>query len=111
MSEQMDRIRRILGDAHDPLATWHAHLSAHLAFPFQAEVFEPQDRGPIQDGDRVTVLGLCAADDVDDLYGVLVDIQHKQGRFMFPLCDLEVTDQSDPRAQPVDDYAVWFANR
>jgi hypothetical protein len=25
-----------------------------------------------------------------------------EGRFMFPLCDLEVTAQSDPRVQPVE---------
>lgn len=111
MSEQMDRINRILGDMPDPLVTWYAHLSAHLTFPFQAEVFEPQGYGTIHDGDQVTVLGLYDEDDTDDLYGILADILHQRDRFPFPLCDLEIIDPSDSRWQVVDDYAVWFANR
>ena len=86
-------------------------MSAHLTFPFQAEVFEPQDYGTIHDGDQVTVLGLYDEDDTDDLYGILADILHQRDRFPFPLCDLEIIDPSDSRWQVVDDYAVWFANR
>lgn len=111
MDEQMERIDRILGKSRDPLATWYQYLSTNLTFPIQAEVFEPQDYGPIQDGDKVSILGLCEADDVDDLYGILVDIQHQKGRLFFPLCDLEVIDRADARFQLVDDYSVWFANR
>lgn len=111
MDEQMARIDRILSQARDPLAAWHQHLSAQLTFPVQAEVFEPQDYGAVQAGDIVTILALCEADDVDDLYGILAHIRHRLGRLMFPLCDLEVVDQSDPRFQLVDDYSVWFANR
>ena len=54
------------------------------------------------------VLGICEA---DDHYGVLVNVSSGQGHFVFPLCDLEATDQRAANYQPVRDYVVWFANR
>lgn len=90
------------------LDAWEDYLAKHLSFPFEAEVSEYQERGPLQAGDRVTVQGIS---DVDDLYGIIARLRHDRERYTFPLCDLEVADEDSPNHQTVQDYAVWFANR
>jgi hypothetical protein len=42
------------------LLAWEEHLRCSLQFPFEAEVDEFQERGPLQAGDRLTVLGIEA---------------------------------------------------
>lgn len=113
LGEEGRRIGKILAgvDRDDEMAVldaWEDHLTKSLVFPFEAEVSEYQDRGPLQAGDRVKVtrVGL-----VDDLYGVIVDVRHGRRKYAFPLCDLEATDERSPNHQIVQDYAVWFANR
>jgi len=113
LGDEGKRIGKVLAgvDPDDEMAALHAwedHLSHHLAFPFEAEVSESQDRGPVQAGDRVKVTGISL---VDDLYGVVVDLRHGRLKYAFPLCDLEVGDERSPNHQLVRDYAVWFANR
>ena len=87
---------------------WEAHLREVLSFPFEAEVVEFQERGRLQTGDDVTVQELT---DIDDPYGLLVQIKHKRRTYIFPLCDLEATDQKSPTYVSVREYVVWFANR
>jgi len=87
---------------------WEKYLQAKLTFPFEAEVSEWQDRGPIRTGERVRVLSIEMD---DDSYGLIVAIKTKHGHYDFPLCDLEVFPDTSPNYQPVKDYAVWFANR
>ncbi|MBI3943392.1 MAG: hypothetical protein HY326_10305, partial [Chloroflexi bacterium] len=48
---------------------------------------------------------------IEDLYGILVNVQTKRGDFVFPLCDLKATNQNSSNYQPLNDYDVWFANR
>jgi hypothetical protein len=90
------------------LDAWEDYLAKHLSFPFEAEVSEYQERGPLQAGDRVKVHRIF---DVDDLYGVIVRLRHGRRQYYLPLCELKVTDQHLPNYQLVGDYAVWFANR
>ena len=87
---------------------WEKYLKASLTFPFEAEVSEPQERGPIRTGERVSVLGI---EIVDDSYGIIVSIKTKRGHHDFPLCDLEALPDTSPNYQPLNDYVVWFANR
>lgn len=113
LDEEGKRIQKVLDgiNPHDMMAmldAWEEHLDEKLRFPFEAEVSEWQDRGPLRAGDRVMVKGITL---VDDLYGIIVAVRRGRERFDFPLCDLEVTDQDSPNYQPVKDYAVWFANR
>jgi len=98
-------------DADDEMAAldaWDGYLTQHLAFPFESQVSEFQEHGPLRSGDRVQVLRISA---VEDLYGILVRLRVRRGEYDFPLCDLEVVDKHSPNFQVVDDYAVWFANR
>ena len=62
----------------------------------------------LRTGDEVTVIRM---ESFEDLYGILVALRRRRKRFVFPLCDLEVLDQSSPNYQPLRDYVVWFANR
>ena len=95
-------------DEYECMEAWMTYLQAHLTFPFQAEVAEFQERGPLQAGDKVKVLGLKS---VEAMYGIIVKIRRGFRRFYFPLCDLEVVDEEDPNYAPVKAYAIWFANR
>ena len=113
LGDEGKRVGRVLagvdpGDEMAALQAWEDHLSHHLAFPFEAQVSESQDRGPIHVGNRVKVTGIGL---VDDMYGVIVDLRHGRLKYAFPLCNLEVVDERSPNHQPVRDYAVWFANR
>ncbi len=106
------RINQILAgvDPEDEmrlLRRWSKYLQENLSFPFEAVVAEFQERGPLRTGERVTVTDIA---DVDDLYGILVNVQARRENLAFPLCDLEANKKSR-NYQPVKDYAVWFANR
>ena len=104
------RIYQVIADAEDEIEAWHRHLTDVLAFPFEAEVGEPQDCGPLRSGDKVRVHRISDFDD-DDLYGLLVDVIRGRERFVFPLGDLTVLDKRSANFIPVQDYCVWFANR
>ena len=102
------RILKVIADAEEPVKAWNTHLTQVLTFPFDAEVSEPQDRGPLDCGDKVQVKGIC---DFDDFYGILVDVTYSRQRLVFPLCDLTVRDKKSSNYRSVNDYCVWFANR
>ncbi|MFQ5615461.1 MAG: calcium-binding protein [Anaerolineales bacterium] len=113
LGEEGRRIQKVLAgidpeDEWECFEAWFDHLEKSLTFPFTAEVSELQTRGPLQAGNIVRVIGLS---DVDDLYGVLVDVKKGRRKYVFPLCDLEVKDEKSPLFQVVQEYAVWFANR
>jgi Calcium binding len=110
--EQGKRIQAIVNRAagHNELAVfraWHAYLEEHLIFPFAATVEEYQ-RGPVRQGARITVLAITF---LDETYGTIVAVKHKNGVNELPMCDLKATEADDETRQLVEDYAVWFANR
>jgi len=110
--EQGQRIQAIVNRAEgqDEFAVfraWHAYLEEHLIFPFVATVQEYQ-RGPVRQGARVSVLAITF---LDETYGTIVAVKHKNGVNELPLCDLKATEANAETRQLVEDYAVWFANR
>ncbi|MCD4671902.1 MAG: calcium-binding protein [Anaerolineaceae bacterium] len=114
LGEEGERIQKVLDGANKKgemaaFKTWAKYLNKILTFPFEAEVTEWQERGPLQTGDRVTILSF---EDIEDMYGILANIKAKRGKYyVFPLCDLKAIYPKSPNYQPLDDYAVWFANR
>ena len=48
---------------------------------------------------------------LDETYGTIVAVKHKNGVNELPLCDLKATEAVAETRQLVEDYAVWFANR
>ena len=113
MRTQGKRILGVIGaaDPDDPmeaLEAWAKQLQKELTFPFEAKVSEPQERGPLVEGDSVQVL---AIKHVDELMGVIVKIKRGWRKRAFPLCDLEAVPRKSPAYLKVMDYRVWFANR
>jgi hypothetical protein len=113
LGEEGKRIQAVLAgvDPNDEWAAvkaWEKHLREVLQFPFDAEVSEYQERGPLQSGDKVSVKGITT---MEDLYGVIVEGRFGRKKYHFPLCDLKPIDKKQPNYQAVDDFAVWFANR
>lgn len=113
LGEEGARIQEVLAgvDGDDDLGcmrAWCEHIETVVSFPFDAEISEFQERGPLRGGDQVRVLAIS---DVDDLYGLIVDVRSGRKKCAFPLCDLEVVDKESPNYQPVKDYCIWFANR
>lgn len=111
--EQDKRIKRILEgiDEEDDIKameTWTKYLKVNLQFPFEAEISECQEEGPLKAGYKLQVKGI---EDFDDLYGVIVEATYKNRKYSFPLGDLEATDKQSVNYVPIDDYCVWFANR
>ena len=102
-----ERIFKVIAHADDPIEAWNQCLARTLKFPFDAEVSEPQDKGPFDEGAKVQVQGISEA---DDLYGILVHVTCGRNRYVFPLCDLTVQDRKSPNYTPVKDYCIWFAN-
>lgn len=112
LGEEGKRIQAVLDKAEDgselaAFEAWEEHFQQVLKFPFEAEVSEWQERGPLRTGDKVKVLGIEGS---EDLYGILVSLRRERRKYVFPLCDLEVVDKSSSNYRPVKDYAVWFAN-
>lgn len=113
MGEEGKRIQAVLNtatarDEWSYLIAWSKHLREVLEFPFEAVVYEYQERGPLKTGDKLKVLGVEIE---DDLYGVIVQCRQGKRRYDFPLCDLAVVNKHSPNAHQIDDYRVWFANR
>lgn len=113
MGEEGRRIQKVLdgidtGDYWECYKAWYEHMGKTLTFPFEAEVYESQDHGPLQTGDAVRVIGLSL---IDDPYGVIVDLKKGRRKYAFPLCDLVVTDKKSLLFQVVKDYVIWYANR
>lgn len=111
--EEGRRIQQVMAgvdktDGMAVLEAWEQYLGKKLVFPFDAEVAEYQERGPLQAGDRVSVKNIAM---IDDLYGILVELTQGRRKYTFPLCDLEVVKKKSANYQPVSDYCVWFANR
>ncbi len=112
LGEQGKRIAAVLqgiepDDEMGVIERWGDYIEEHLSFPFEAEVNEWQERGPLRAGDRVKVKNISL---IDDHYGVIVAIRRGRERFDCPLADLAVLDEASPNAQLVQDYRVWFAN-
>lgn len=113
LGKQGQRIHLVLQDVDEDdemeaFDAWQEYLEKRLKLPFEAEVSEFQERGPLQAGDRVKVIGF---EGVEDLYGILVNIKIGPQISVFPLCDLKAADKKSTNYGLTDDYAVWFANR
>ena len=113
LGKQGQRIHKVLQDVDEDddleaFEAWQEYLEAHLKLPFDAAVSEFQERGPLQAGDQVKVIGF---EGVEDLYGVLVNIKAGRNSYVFPLCDLKAANEKSANFTLTDDYAVWFANR
>jgi len=107
-----DRISAVLAgisldDEVGALKNWANFLNNTVTFPLQATVTEVQFAGPLQSGDRVTVLSIMESYS----HGLYVAVESNANQYYFPLSDLEVHDKESECFSPVEDYVIWFSNR
>lgn len=107
------RIRKVLKDASitdedDVMGAWEQYLSNQLSLPFNAEISEYQDIGPLQQGDKIRIHDLIGS---DDHYGILVKLRLGKNVYHYPLCSIRVKDKKSSNYKMVDDYSIWFSNR
>jgi hypothetical protein len=90
------------------LSQLNEHLNAKIKYPFNAKVAEYQEDGPIKQGDFLLINSIS---EIDDLYGIKMEVINKGKKRCFPLCDLEPINLDSIGEQELNDYATWFANR
>ena len=108
-----ERIHEVLKDTNitdedEVMAVWGEYLSEKLTFPFDAEISEYQDKGPLQQGDKIRIHEIIGS---DHLYGVLVKLRLSRKGYHSPLCIVTVEDKHSKNYQIVNAYNIWFANR
>jgi hypothetical protein len=113
IEDQFQRIEEILDgidedDYLECLERWEEYLQDKLKLPFEAVIFEPQEKGILKYGDKLIVKKL---DSIDDLYGIIGEVSFKGKKYHFPICDLQAIDKKSTNYVPLDDYCIWFANR
>ena len=95
---------------------WLKYLRENLKLPCEGHVIEYQERGPVQQGDSVTVKTL---DMEDGFYGVIATItvankKHffsgRPKQYAFPLADICASDKKSENYKILDNYSCWFAN-
>ncbi len=111
--EEGPRISKVLknidpSDTYACMKAWSRHLEKVLVFPFDVEIVEGGNRGPLKFGDKLRVHRINM---VDDSYGVIVDVRLGRRKYAHPLCNVESLDKKSPNYQNVLDYVVWYANR
>jgi len=85
------------------------HLRTHLHFPFEANYLGFSAIDGVRPGSKVRVTGIA---EIDDLYGLLVDVRAGRKQAVLPLVDLEVAgEQSGDNHDRIEEYGTWFANR
>ena len=87
---------------------WETYLNKKLKFPFDAEISEYQNKGPLKQGDKIRIHGIL---EIDESYGLIVRLRLGKKGYHFPLCDIEVIDKTSSDNQFVDAYGNWYANR
>ncbi|MCT4615353.1 MAG: calcium-binding protein [Marinifilaceae bacterium] len=90
------------------LDSWLEYLNMELSFPIAVRVTESEYHNNIQYGDNVSLESL---DYTADMRGIIASIRSKRSNYNFPLCDLEVIDETNKNFQILKDYCIWFANR
>ena len=92
----------------DASKAWEKYLEENLQFPFETLIHEYQERGPLNEGDKLKVFGIEL---VDDHYGIIVACRKERKRYDFPLVDLKVTEKKSINSDIIQAYRTWFANR
>lgn len=113
LGKSSKRIHEVLKGANitnenEVMDAWEQYLREKLSFPFEAEISQYQDKGTLQQGDKIRIHGIVGS---DDLYGVLVKLRFGRKVYHFPLCDIVAGDKKTHNYMILDDYSIWFANR
>lgn len=96
------------GDESNALKAWKKYLNEKLSFPFDGKISQYQDKGPLQQGDKIRIHGILG---YEDGYGIIVKLRFGRKGYHFPLCDIETLDKTSENEKIIDAYSEWFVNR
>jgi hypothetical protein len=116
-NDQDDRLRAIFNLTSDDaipeadevtLRIYHAYLTTHLIFPFEARWARKE--GVLQSrSESVTILGLLPPEQIDPEDGVICDVTMGETKGDLPLSVIERDDRT-PQGRLVADYTYWIHN-
>jgi hypothetical protein len=87
---------------------WVLFLNERLSFPFEADVADYQESGPLLQGDKLKVHKI---EGEDDKYGIIVSVRKGRKKYDFPLVELELINGKSDCKQAIEEYKDWFWNR
>ena len=83
-------------------------LNENLSFPFDGKIAQYQNKGPLQQGDKIRIHGLLG---YEDGYGVIVKLRFGRKVYHFPLSDIETVGKTSENEKIIETYSEWFVNR
>jgi len=96
------------GDESKVLKAWKNYLNENLSFPFDGKIAQYQNKGPLQQGDKIRIHGLLG---YEDGYGVIVKLRFGRKAYHFPLSDIETVGKTSENEKIIETYREWFVNR
>jgi hypothetical protein len=96
------------GDESKVLKAWKKYLSENLSFPFDGKIAQYQNKGPLQQGDKIRIHGILG---YEDGYGVIVKLRFGKKGHHFPLHYMEALDKTSENEKIIETYSQWFVNR
>ena len=90
------------------LKAWEKYLNEKLSFPFDGKISQYQNKGPLQQGDKIRIHGILG---YEAGYGIIVKLRFGRKGYDFPLCDIETLDKTSENEKIIDTYSEWFVNR
>lgn len=111
IEKNQEREERIIMEAivdaygsEERAAGWYYYLDDKMKFPFEASCIKKIKSSPLNEGEKVTVLGMT---DEDDLEGIYVNVQWKDRSFSVPLEQLHPLDVDEETVEAVEDWQYW----
>lgn len=107
------RISKILGkvnpeDEMECLQAWVEHLDQELTFPVEAIAMDSEANVYIKQGNKMKIIAMSH---FEEMYGIIASVRIGRKKYGYPLCVMEVADNTSSNFQPIEDYRTWFANR
>jgi len=108
--EREERIKnRITVDTYSPEEAawgWHAYLDDTMEFPFEARCITEREESPLEEGERIRVVGMSPADPT--LSQMFVTIEWMGRELGVPLEQLEPLEASSNTEQAIADWQYWL---
>lgn len=101
--------REIVADADTPTeqaAAWQAYLRDTLEFPFEARCTVERQSSPLDEGERLRVVGLSSLE--PSLTQMFVTVVSGGREFAVPLSQLEPVEAESDTEEAVADWHYWL---
>lgn len=98
----------IVVDAYDETERalgWYYYLENNLSFPFKAQCIAERAKSPLNQGDKVEVVGMPPEDECED--EIFVNIQWQKRTLAVPLSQLRGIKVDEETQQGIEDWHYW----